>query len=367
VSSADPLVGFVRSLRVEGISLGPAISADLVAALEVVGAERGEDVYWAFRALCVSRLDEVAAFNRVFVRFFGSGDLVHGHISEVVRSWSVRAGEGLADEGDDETDDSGLGASLRERLSGRDFQTLTEAETDDVRRLIAEMVWEPPVARSRRYRAAAGGRRPDMRRTLRRAVGVEGDLIPIATTMRVPRRRPLIFLLDISGSMERYAEMLLYFAHATKARFGTMEAFVFGTRLTRITRELSRRRPSEAIEKVAGSVLDWSGGTLIGDAIRDFNRQWVRRVGSRGPVVLIVSDGWDRGDPDLLATEMSKLHRSVHRVIWLNPLAGRPGYAPETRGLKAALPSVDDFIPAATLSDIETLIHLLESVSPTYA
>ena len=184
----------------------------------------------------------------------------------------------------------------------------------------------------------------------------------IATTERRLRRRPLIFIADVSGSMERYSEMLLYFAHAARGRMGRMEAFVFSTRLTRITRELHRREPSAAIAQVADAVHDWSGGTKIGESLRTFNVEWSRRVTRGGPIALIISDGWDRGEPELLAREMARLARSVHRVVWLNPLAGHTGYSPETRGMQAALPYVDDFLPAARFSDLQTLVELLESV-----
>jgi len=162
--------------------------------------------------------------------------------------------------------------------------------------------------------------------------------------------------------MERYAEMLLYFTHAARDRFGRLEAFVFSTRLTRITRDLARRKPAVAIAAVSDHVHDWSGGTKIGDSLHTFNRDWSRRVSRGGPVAIVISDGWDRGDPDLLTQEMSRLQRTVYRTVWLNPLAGREGYAPETRGMKAALPYVDDFLAAGNLRDLRTLVRLLESV-----
>jgi hypothetical protein len=156
--------------------------------------------------------------------------------------------------------------------------------------------------------------------------------------------------------------MLLYFAHAARGRLGPSEAFVFSTHLTRITRQLARRDPSTAIAEVSEAVDDWSSGTKIGEAISDFNRRWSRRVTRGGPIVIVVSDGWDRGEPELLAEELSRLRRTVHRIIWLNPLAGRAGYAPETRGMQAALPFIDDFLPSANLNDLRTVIELLESV-----
>jgi len=187
-------------------------------------------------------------------------------------------------------------------------------------------------------------------------------MMRLAMTSRTIRRRPLIVIADVSGSMERYAEMLLYFTHAARDRFGHLEAFVFSTRLTRITRELRRRKPADAIAAVAEHVHDWSGGTQIGTAISVFNREWSRRVCRGRPVALVISDGWDRGDPAILSDAMERLHRTVFRTVWLNPLAGRPGFAPETRGMQAALPYVDDFLAAATLRDLRTLVRLLESV-----
>jgi hypothetical protein len=163
--------------------------------------------------------------------------------------------------------------------------------------------------------------------------------------------------------MERYAEMLLYFAHSARGRLGRLEAFVFSTHLTRITRQLQRRDPASAISEVAQAVTDWSSGTRIGEAIAAFNRNWSRRVGRGGPIALIVSDGWDRGDPEVLSREMARLRRSVHRVMWLNPIAGRVGYMPLTRGMKAALPHVDDFLPVTNLSNLEAVVRVLESVS----
>lgn len=192
--------------------------------------------------------------------------------------------------------------------------------------------------------------------------GPSGDLMPLAMAAPRHRRRPLLVIADVSGSMERYTEMLLYFIHAARGRLGKVEAFVFSTSLHRITRELAHRDPKVALGRVGDAVHDWSSGTLIGDALADFNRNWSRRVGRGGPVALLISDGWDRGDPGLLRNEMAAFARSVHRVVWLNPLAGRVGFAPETRGMRAALPYVDDFLPVGTLADLAAVVRLLESV-----
>jgi uncharacterized protein with von Willebrand factor type A (vWA) domain len=193
-------------------------------------------------------------------------------------------------------------------------------------------------------------------------VSHEGDLVPLAYSDRTPRRRPLLVIADVSGSMERYSEMLLYFVHAAQGRLGRVEAFVFSTHLTRITREVRHRDPRVALRHVSQKVDDWSGGTRIGEALRDLNWQWSRRVARGGPIAIIISDGWDRGDPDLLADEMARLARSVHRVVWLNPLAGRDGFAPETRGMRTVLPYVDHFLAAANVVDLATVVRLLESV-----
>ncbi|GIU91398.1 MAG: hypothetical protein KatS3mg011_0304 [Acidimicrobiia bacterium] len=363
---AEPasLVAFARELRAEGIGVGPSAAADLLAAMEAVGAASAEDVYWAFRSTTVTSREQVPAFDRVFVRFFRGESpgsfLVAG--SPIERTWRIRTGEeGGEGEGGRERA-STTGASLVERLGSKDFAELTDEEKAEVRALIAQMLWEPSPVSSRRRRPSKRGDRPDMRRTLRRAVGVEGDLLRIETTRRRLRRRPLILLADVSGSMEQYSEMLLYFAHAAQARFGRLEAFVFSTRLTRITRQMRNRDPSKAIREVAETVSDWSGGTRIGEAVGDFNRLWSRRMSRGSPVVLIVSDGWECGDPAVLAEEMGRLQRTMHRVIWLNPLAGRAGYAPETRGMRAALPYVDHFLAAGNLQDLETLVGLLESI-----
>jgi hypothetical protein len=192
--------------------------------------------------------------------------------------------------------------------------------------------------------------------------GPTHDLMPLAMNAPKPRRRPLLVFADVSGSMERYTEMLLYFIHAARGRLGTVEAFVFSTGLSRITRELRHRDPRVALSQVGVAVHDWSSGTLIGNAFADFNRTWGRRVTRGGPVAVVISDGWDRGDPAVLSKEFGTFARSVHRVIWLNPLAGRAGFEPQTRGMQAVLPFVDDFMPVGNLADLTAVVRLLESV-----
>ncbi|MDX1447686.1 MAG: VWA domain-containing protein [Acidimicrobiia bacterium] len=363
------LVEFGRALREEGIPVPPTITRDLVAALDHVGAASAEDVYWAFRGLTITTREQVPTFDRVFVRFFREEGGPGMAFTESLppRHWTIEQGVGAEGEGEGEVEDLSIarGASAIERLARKDFSTLTPEEEQQVKTMIAQMVWDPALVRVRRRISSRTGDVPDMRRTLRATVGPGGDMMRLSMTSRTVRKRPVIVIADVSGSMEQYAEMLLYFAHAARDRFGRLEAFVFSTRLTRITRELSRREAGAAIAAVTEHVTDWSGGTRIGESLRTFNRDWSRRVCRGSPVAIVISDGWDRGEPAMLAAEMDRLQRSVYRTVWLNPLAGREGFAPETRGMRAALPYVDDFLAAGNLTDLRTLVRLLESVGTT--
>ncbi len=364
------MVHFTRLLRAQGLRGTPETTVALIEAAEAVGLADRDDAYHAFRAVVIGRPDEVPVFDQAFELFFGSGRRwapmeplelkVHPHQRmHIIAPTSVAAGVG----GEEEVElDEQLGASASTRLSLRDFTDLSTEEYAQVQRLIARMVWQPADTRSRRWRPSRSGSRPDLRRTLRQMTGPAGEMMPLAMSAPKPRRRPLLVLADVSGSMERYTEMLLYFIHAARGRLGKVEAFVFSTHLHRITRELAHRDPKVALSRVGDAVHDWSSGTLIGEALGDFNRNWSRRVVRGGPVALVISDGWDRGDPDVLRVEMAAFARTVHRVVWLNPLAGRAGFAPETRGMRAAMPYVDDFLPVGTLADLAAVVRLLETV-----
>ena len=363
-SSLSTLVSFTHRLRDEGIPVAAGIAGQMVEALSAVGIGMGEDAYYAMRSLACSSLDHLGVFDQVFLDFFGARmRSVVTTVGSQSREWTIKPRDRAEGDGRDEPGPSHTaGASAIERLNHRDFAKLTPAESAEIKKLITRMLWSPALVASRRRRAAVDGNRPDLRRTLRGSIGPESDLLRLEYSTRRIRRRPLIFIADVSGSMERYAEMLLYFAHAARGRLGRLEAFAFSTHLTRITRQLTRRDPGSAMSEVSEAVTDWSTGTKIGDSIGTFNRDWSRRVSRGGPIVLIVSDGWERGDPELLAREMARLKRSVHRVIWLNPISGRPNYSPATRGMKAVLPYVDDFLPSANLADLTTLVKLLESI-----
>ena len=367
---AQNVIHFGRYLRAKGLEVTPPTGMDLLTAARLLGLDDVRDVRAGFRSLVVTRPDQLPVFEDAFDLFFGRGvrrpPTTDAESDQMVQSYlPVLAPEGGTDEDEVRESNEQLGASYSERLGTRDFGELTPDEISEVRRMIAAMVWKPAEALSRRWVADSRGRRPDMRRTLRNAVGPRSELIELEFRSRKPRRRPLVIIADVSGSMEKYVEMLLYFAHSAPARMGRVESFVFSTRLTRITHELRRRDPAMALRLVAGRVHDWSGGTRIGEALGTYNRHWSRRVARGGPIGMIISDGWDRGDPGLLSQEMARFSRSVHRTIWLNPLAGREGYSPETRGLKAALPFVDDFLPAARLTDLAGVVRLLESIPTT--
>jgi uncharacterized protein with von Willebrand factor type A (vWA) domain len=251
-------------------------------------------------------------------------------------------------------------ASDRERIRHADFASLTPEEMRQAYALVAALKLSVPMRPSRRWTASAGrGRRPDRPRILRRALGTLGEPLRWHGREHPRRPRPIVLITDISGSMERYSRLMLRFAHALSQSGAPVEVFVFGTRLTRITRELRVRDPDAALERVGARVVDWNGGTRIGESLRELNRRWVRRTIRSGAIVMIASDGWERGDPELLGREMARLRRSCHRLYWLDPLASQPGFEAEVAGLKAALPHVDRLVPAASVSTLERLLHHL--------
>jgi len=364
------LAGFVRVLRNEGFTVTTATTAQLVEAGRLVGFHHPLDVRLAFRSIAVSNRAQSEQFDELFDLYF-TGDVLVS-LDTVLESFSQRrsvaanprigalAGEDHETDAETEEAFEVVGASSVERLMDVDFADLSEDEAAAVAGLLSSMIWTVSSLRSRRWRPAHRGTVRDLRRTFKAMIGPQSDLIPLAFSERRPRQRPLIVLADISGSMERYSEMLLHFIHGAQSRFHRVEAFVFATRLTRVTRQLKRRDARQALKQVAAAVPDWSSGTRIGESIRSFNKDWSRRVASGGPVVLIISDGWDTGEPALLAAEMRRLSRSVHRIIWLNPLAGHEGFTPEARGMAAALPYVDELVAGGTARNLEELINLLQ-------
>jgi uncharacterized protein with von Willebrand factor type A (vWA) domain len=252
--------------------------------------------------------------------------------------------------------------SAQEALRRKNFARYSDEEVEQAKAALAALQWQIGERRTRRWRAGGEQGVIDLRRVLRRNLRWGGELLDLPRRRRTVRPRSLVVLCDVSGSMERYTRMLLHFVHSLVGRGDRVEAFLFATRLTRITRQLRRQRIDAAMSEVADTVKDWGGGTRIGDALRQFHVRWARRVLGRGAVVLIVSDGWDRGDPDVLRREIQRLQRSSHRLLWLNPLLGSPDYAPLTRGMQSARPFVDDFLPVHDLASLEALARHLSSL-----
>jgi uncharacterized protein with von Willebrand factor type A (vWA) domain len=373
VSLLDNLLIFARLLRRAGMPVHSGRLLDLVDALGHVNLASREEVYHTCRALLVQRQDQIALFDLAFAAFWRTHAETPArsvseanHAQQQLEQAAVSDASSEAAEGDD--DDPDEAAAPREQrvktwsdhqaLADRDFAAFTREELAAARAALARLVWSPGERRTRRW-VPGRGARIDLRRAIGRSLRTGGDVVKLPRRRRRVRPRPLVLLCDVSGSMERYSRMLLHFSHAVTRRHRRVETFLFSTRLTRVTRELHATGPDDALARVAVSATDWSGGTRIGAVVREFHRRWGRRVLHGGPVVLLISDGWDRGDPAELAHEIARLQRSCHRLIWLNPLIGTADYAPLTRGLQAALPFVDDFLPARTLTNLADLaLHL---------
>ena len=253
--------------------------------------------------------------------------------------------------------------SPREVSRVKDFAELDEEEVAQAKAMIDTLTWDVGLRKTRRWKPGDGGAL-DLKRVVRRNLGAGGEPLALPTRERLSKPRPLVVICDISGSMERYARLLLHFIERIAGRLARVEAFVFATRLTRITRELGWRGSRHALPAIPRRVPDWAGGTRIGDALRTFNVHWARRIMSHGPVVLLISDGWDRGEPARLALEMGRLQRSCHRLIWLNPLLAAADYQPLTRGMQAALPFIDDFLPVHNLASLDALARHLNRLPP---
>ena len=357
---------FGRVLRRAGLSVDADQTRRFAQVLTVLGFERRGDVKAAGRVIFVRRREERALYDAAFDLFWRRGTVVGGASEALPRLRQVQpprsdvrfgpdAPEGVeVVEAVDETTIRVL-ASREERLRTADFADLTPEETRDAAAMLAALRPALPLRPSRRRRLDRGGGRLAARIMLRRSLATGGEPLDWRWLRRKSRPRPIALVCDISGSMERYSRLLLRFAHALARSGAPVEVFVFGTRLTRITRELRLRDADAALRRVAVKVVDWSGGTRIGASLRELNRRWVRRTIKSGALVLLVSDGWERDDPALLARELATLQRSCHRLIWLDPLAGRPGFEPVTQGLLAALPHVDEFVPCGNVASLEEL------------
>lgn len=366
------VAAFARALRAAGLSV-PTGSAVLFArALGLTGLTDPDRVYWAARATLVRRPEDFGAFDRVFASFWaGVGAAPRAPAWSPPVTLALDEDEPDGSEGDDDGPGPGgdeeiqvLRYSAVEVLSRKDLGVLSADEWAEAQRLISALRISSELRPSRRTRPSRrrDGDHPDLRNTFRRNIRHGG--VPLERAWRVPVERPrrMVFLLDVSGSMESYSRGLARFAHAavSSRRAGRVEVFSIGTRLTRITREMARRDPEAALRAVAGAVEDWSGGTRLGQSIQQFNAEWGVRGMARGAIVVICSDGWDRGDPELMASEMRRLSRVARRVIWVNPLKATPGYAPLARGMAAALPYVDVFVEGHSVSSLE---HLADRIA----
>lgn len=397
---AANLLTFGRDLRAAGLNVGSGQILSLVEAVGEIDCRRQDDFYHAARATLVNSPEQIPIFDHVFARFWrrltspfpepdGTTESQEVNLppppgakpdpsrqqrqppSGKPESGRDRAILAIEDTGEDQAEGSDeleappedvLVFSAREVLRKKDFAQFTPEEIAEARRIIASMTWRLGTRLTRRRVKAPHGDFIDYRRTMRHSLKHGGVPIELRRRRRKERMRPLVLICDISGSMDRYSRLLLHFVHALEQGLESVEVFVFSTRLTRITRELRKRDVDSAIEHVVKSVDDWSGGTRIGEAIKTFNFKWSRRVLRSGATVILISDGWDRGDPRLLSTEMARLQRSCRRLIWLNPLLGAPGYQPLTQGIRAALPFVDAFLPIHNLKSMEALAELLSEM-----
>ena len=368
------LVRFGQVLRRAGIPVDAEQTRQFAAVFALVGVGRRADVRSAGRVVFVRRQEDRAIYDAAFDLFWRRSTALGGASSALPRIrqqeqqplHDVNFGpEAPPTVGVSDTERTvrPVSASAEEQLRTADFADLTPAEARDALAMLDTLRPRLPMRSSRRRRVERAGHRLAARQMARRSLGTGGEALWWRWLGRTTRPRPLVLVCDISGSMQRYTRFLLRFAHAFARSGVPVETFCFGTSLTRITRDLRTRDADTALRRVAERVTDWSGGTRIGESLHTLNRKWVRRTIRSSAVVLIVSDGWERGDPARLAREMAALRRACHRLIWLDPLAGQAGFAPETAGLRAALPHVDAFLPCANVASLEDLARRIATLT----
>lgn len=372
------LVNFARVLRRAGLPVGPGRMLGAVAAVEAVGLANREDFYWALHAVFVNRQDQRELFDQAFHIFWRNPRLLDRMAGLTIpvpaeeptadrTEISRRVAEAMAEtaaaeqgDGESETEfDASLTWSRGEVLTSRDFEKMSVAEMREARAAIARMRLPIMDVPTRRWRPDPAGARADMRASLRAAMRGGGDIIPLRKRKQQRRHPPLVILCDISGSMEIYSRMFLHFMHAITNDRDRVHTFLFGTRLTNITRHLRHRDVDLALDRVSSAVQDWAGGTRIGQCLHEFNRDWSRRVLGQGAVVLLISDGLDRDAGAGLGAEMQRLHKSCRRLIWLNPLLRYDAFEPRSLGVRAIMPHVDEFRPIHNLDSLKTLTEVL--------
>jgi hypothetical protein len=363
-------VAFGHELRDAGLPIGTDDVMTMCTSLAELDPSDIMDTYWAGRCTLVSRREHIPVYDHVFRRFF-----LDEHVAPEDPRVTLRAStnsQGVLEVPDSETRDPGdsedevhlgLVSSPIDVWRTKNFVDCTPEELAAVRRIMASVRLTPPRRRTRRHRPADAGRNIHVRRMVRETMRRHGDPERIILSERQLRVRPLILLLDVSGSMSDYSRNLLQFAYSTRRAAGRVEVFCFGTRLSRITRQLDRRRPDDAMAAAAASVFDWDGGTRIGDSVTEFVRTWARPGRTRGGIVVICSDGLDRGDPETLATAMEQLSRCCHRIVWLNPHHGDdPEYRPTTMGMMVAEPYIDQMLSGHSLHSLENFARALPAL-----
>jgi uncharacterized protein len=365
------LVGFSRELRAAGLAVGSGDILTYCAAMRPLDPTDLVDLYWAGRATLVTKRDDIRTYDEVFRRYFlGGADPVRelvtlrARVEAEAEAMLVAPATTPDPEGDREEAMLGLMASDAEALRHKAFTACTPEELAALRRIMARIRLTPPRRRTRRTVPARSGRELDLRRMVRESLRLHGDPGALAWRRRRVKLRPLILILDISGSMADYSRNLLQFAYSARRAASRVEVFCFGTRLTRVTRALQTRRPDDAMDRAARAVFDWEGGTRIGESLDAFVRTWGRRGMCRGGVVVVCSDGLDRGDPAVLAAAMERLQRLCHTLVWMNPHKGSdPAFRPSTIGMIAAAPHIDLLLSGHDLSSLEELAALLPTLN----
>jgi uncharacterized protein with von Willebrand factor type A (vWA) domain len=370
------LVGFGRMLRRRGLPVGTGRILTFCRAVAALDRIDRTGVYWAGRVAMVARKEDLAAYDAAFDEWFPASRqsrdvlaMISGQDQPmgVPPELEVLLDRGIPEESWEPAEGSedgevpvGVLASGAEVLRAKSFDELSETERIQADHVIRALAVHLPTRRSRRYRPSPYGRRFDQRRTLRASLRTQGEPFRRAWRDRRRRVRPLVLILDVSGSMSAYSRALMQFGFAAKRAGRRVEVFCFGTRLTRVTRALARSEPDDALREVAAAVVDWNGGTRIGASLKELLDRWSQHVAMRGAVVVLCSDGLERGDPALLAAQVARLSRLSHRLIWVNPLKGSPRYQPLARGMAASLPHVDLFLAGHNLESLESLCEVLE-------
>ncbi|MFT4276349.1 MAG: VWA domain-containing protein [Rhodopseudomonas sp.] len=377
---ADNVVGFARALRAAGLPVGPGAVIDALDALQLIEIGHRDDLYATLEAIFVKRREHLLIFDQAFALFFRAAEDWQHMLDSIPlpdaakkkpppasrRVQEAMAPAATRDMPSAEEQELRLAVSDKEILQKKDFAQMSAAEIAEVTRAIERMRLPQAELRTRRVRPDRRGLKLDLRRTLRVSLRTGGEVVDIKRLGLIDKPAPIVALLDISGSMSEYTRLFLHFLHAITDDRKRVSTFLFGTRLTNVTRALRQRDPDEALASCTSSVEDWAGGTRIATSLHSFNKLWARRVLGQGAIVLLISDGLERESDSKLAFEMDRLHRSCRRLIWLNPLLRYDGFEPRAQGIKMMLPHVDEFRPVHNLTSMHTLIAALSSAPPPH-